>query len=239
VLAVVGDRFQPVGAAAGHSLGEYSAYVAAGSLSAVDGARLVRRRGQLMQEAGTRRVGAMAAVVGLPGPEVERICRDVTADGRGTVVAANLNEPAQTVVSGDPEAVAAARARCTAAGARKVVPLKVSGAFHSPLMAPAVPGLRQALGQVEFRPPRFPVFCNATARPVDTAPAAVEMLAEQLTAPVRWVELVQGMGERFGEDAAFLEVGPGTVLGGLVKKILPGARCLSLGTAAEVERFLA
>ena len=239
VLAVVRERLGPVAGAAGHSLGEYSAYLAAGALDAVSAARLVRRRGGLMQQAGTARPGAMAAVLGLATAEAVRACREASSSGE-VVVAANLNAPDQTVVSGDPAAVARAGERCKAAGAKRVLPLKVSGAFHSPLMAPAALGLAAELAAAPFREPDFPVVANVTAGPVRTSGEARRLLAGQLTAPVRWVECVQTLATLAPEGGSrFVELGPGTVLGGLLKRILPGSPYLSLGTAAEVERFLA
>ena len=237
VLAVAGDRIGTVAGAAGHSLGEYCAYMAAGSFTPVTAAQLVRTRGQLMRDAGQKRPGAMAAVLGLGSPEVERICRESTTGGE-TVVAANLNTADQTVISGDPPAVTRAGEGCKAAGAKRVQPLKVSGAFHSPLMAPAADGLRRVLEKAEFRDPRFPVVANATAEPVRSAGEGKRLLGEQITAPVRWMECVQRLAT-LGPDLRFIEVGPGSVLGGLLKRILPSPQYLSLGTATEVERFLA
>ncbi|HEX5385424.1 MAG TPA: ACP S-malonyltransferase [Gemmatimonadales bacterium] len=237
VLAVLGDRLGDVRAAAGHSLGEYSAHVAAGTLTLPDAARLVRRRGELMYAAGVERPGAMAAVLGLATAEVEAACREASSGGR-VAVAANLNTPEQTVISGDPEAVTRAGERCRARGAKRVTPLKVSGAFHSPLMQPALDGLGAALAEVLFRDPCAPVIANATAEPVHTGAAASARLQEQLTAPVRWVECMQA-AHRLAPGASFVEVGPGNVLAGLLKRIVPEARAVSLGTAAEVERFLA
>ncbi len=238
VLAVVADRLGSVVAAAGHSLGEYSAYVAAGSLSATEAARLVRRRGELMHQAGTERPGTMAAVLGLASSAVEEVCSAESRDG-SVVVAANLNAPDQTVISGNPEAVERAGEGCKRAGARRVLPLKVSGAFHSPLMAAAVPGLRVALADQKMDDPRFPVVANATAEPVRDAARATALLAEQLTAPVRWVQCVERMAELAGPGARFVELGPGTVLAGLVKRILGERSVTSLGTVADVEAFLA
>ncbi len=235
VLAAVGPRLQPA-AALGHSLGEYSAWVAAGALSAVDAARLVRRRGELMAEAGGRRAGAMAAVLMLPAEEVAAACRMASVDGE-VAVPANLNSPEQTVISGDPGAVARAGELCRARGARRVVPLNVSGAFHSPLMAPAREGLERALADVPLAVPRMPVVANATAAPVTDPQEAARLLGEQLVAPVRWVESVR----RAAADhpgLPFVEAGPGAVLTGLLKKIVPEARAMTLGTADEVERFL-
>ncbi|MGH7561091.1 MAG: ACP S-malonyltransferase [Gemmatimonadales bacterium] len=236
-LAVAEAKLGRPAGAAGHSLGEYSAYVAAGSLSPENAARLVRRRGELMHLAGQARPGAMAAVIGLATGEVERCCREAS-QGNGIAVAANLNAPDQTVISGDPPAVEAAGAVCKAAGAKRVLPLKVSGAFHSPLMASAAEGLDAALRAVAFEDPAFPVVANATAEPVRTAARAAELLTEQLTAPVRWVECVRGL-QALAPDARFVELGPGTVLTGLLKRIAPEASAISLGTAAELERFLA
>jgi len=237
VWAVVADRLAPaLKAAAGHSLGEYSAYVAAGSLSAENGARLVRRRGELMYQAGTQRPGAMSAVLGLATSEVEAACRE-SSSAEAIAVPANLNAPDQTVISGDPVAVEKAGEACKTRGAKRVLPLKVSGAFHSPLMKPAVPGLQQALEQVPFAEPRVPIFANATAGPVTTGTDARRLLAEQLTAPVRWVECMQAAGAAV-PGARFIEIGPGNVLSGLLKRIVPGASSTALGTAAEVEKFL-
>ncbi|HEX9053467.1 MAG TPA: ACP S-malonyltransferase [Gemmatimonadales bacterium] len=236
VLALVGEVLGRPAAAAGHSLGEYSAHVAAGSLPAAAAARLVRRRGELMFQAGRERPGAMAAVLGLDTALVEAACAEASS-GSGVAVPANLNTPEQTVISGDPEAVARAGEGCRARGAKRVVPLKVSGAFHSPLMAPAVAGLRAALAEAGFGDPRCPVIANATAEPVTTAAEALRTLSEQLTAPVRWVECMR-RAAALAPGAVFVEVGPGNVLTGLLKRIVPEARAVTLGTAEEVERFL-
>ena len=236
-LALVAGRLGTMAAGAGHSLGEYSAHVAARTLTVVDAARLVRRRGELMLAAGQARPGAMAAVLGLATAEVEAACNQASVNG-GVAVAANLNAPDQTVISGDPGAVASAGDGCKARGAKRVVPLKVSGAFHSPLMAPAVDGLREALGSASFADPDFPVIANASGTAVRTGMDAKRLLADQLTAPVRWVACMRAAAE-VAPDATFLEVGPGTVLSGLLKRIVPGARAVTLGTADEVEKFLA
>jgi [acyl-carrier-protein] S-malonyltransferase len=236
VYAVVKDRLQDVAGAAGHSLGEYSAHVMAGALTPTDAARLVRRRGELMFEAGQARPGAMAAVLGLATEEVEAACGEVgTADG--VAVAANLNAPDQTVISGDPETVTQAGEGCKARGAKRVLPLKVSGAFHSPLMEPAVPGLAEALAAVQFDDPGVPVIANASAEPVNTGVEAVRQLEAQLTAPVRWVDSMR-VAAGLAEEVTFVEVGPGSVLSGLLKRILPSPVSITLGTANEVEAFL-
>ena len=237
VWAVVKDKAGEIGAAAGHSLGEYSAHVAAGTLSSTTAARLVRRRGELMFAAGEARPGTMAAVLGLATDEVDLACNE--ASGRdGVAVAANINAPDQTVISGDPAAVTRAGEACKAAGAKRVLPLKVSGAFHSPLMAPAVPGLAAALEAAPFSAPRFPVVANATALPIRDVARARHLLAEQVVSPVRWVECMQTCAADHPR-ARFLEVGPGSVLSGLLKRIVPGTAGITLGTADEVEKFLA
>jgi [acyl-carrier-protein] S-malonyltransferase len=237
VLAVVADRLGTMAAGAGHSLGEYSAHVAARTLTVADAARLVRRRGELMLAAGEARPGAMAAVLGLATAEVEAACNEASGDG-GVAVAANLNAPDQTVISGDPGAVASAGDGCKARGAKRVVPLKVSGAFHSPLMAPAVDGLLEALRSASFTDPEFPVIANASGTAVRTGMDAKRLLADQLTSPVRWVACMRAAAE-VAPDATFVEIGPGSVLSGLLKRIVPGARAVTLGTADEVEKFLA
>ena len=236
VLAVVRDQLPGSGAAAGHSLGEYSAHVAAGTLSAIDAARLVRRRGELMFVAGQERPGAMAAVLGLATAEVQSACDEVSGPD-GIAVPANLNAPDQTVISGDPAGVSRAGERCKARGAKRVVPLKVSGAFHSPLMAPAVDGLREALSEATFSDPAFPVIANASGEAVRTGVDAKRLLADQLTAPVRWVSCMQAAAQLV-PDATFIELGPGNVLTGLLKRIVPEARTITLGSAAEVEKYL-
>ena len=236
VLAVVGDRLGVTAAAAGHSLGEYSAHVAAGTLSAVEAARLVRRRGELMYEAGRERPGTMAAILGLATVEVEAAC-DEASGLDGLAVAANMNAPDQTVISGDPTGVERAGAACKARGAKRVIPLNVSGAFHSPLMAPAVDGLREALTAASFADPGFPVIANASGEAIRTGLDAKRLLADQLTAPVRWVTCMQSAAT-LAPEATFIELGPGSVLSGLLKRIVPGSKAITLGTAAEVERFL-
>jgi [acyl-carrier-protein] S-malonyltransferase len=203
--------------AAGHSLGEYSAHVAAGSLTFPDALQLVLRRGELMQQAGEARPGAMAAIVGLGTEEVERVCREVRESGGGEVVAANLNSPVQTVISGEVAAVEQGMARAKAAGARLAVRLEVSGAFHSPLMALAAEGLSQALAAVAIQDAKFPVVANATARPVSRAAEIRAALEAQLLSPVRWGESVRTLLDQ--GVSAFVEVGSGKVLRGLLKNI--------------------
>jgi [acyl-carrier-protein] S-malonyltransferase len=236
VLSVVGDRLGVMAAGAGHSLGEYRAHVAARTLTVVAAARLVRRRGELMLAAGQERPGAMAAVLGLATEQVEAAC-DEASGSDGIAVPANLNAPDQTVISGDPAGVSRAGERCKARGAKRVIPLKVSGAFHSPLMAPAVDGLLDALAEATFADPTFPVIANASGESVTTGVDAKRLLADQLTAPVRWVACMQAAAQ-LSPEATFVEVGPGNVLAGLLKRIVPEARAITLGTADEVEKFL-
>jgi len=233
--AVLRDVVEPR-LGAGHSLGEYSAYAAAGAIETADAARLVRRRGELMLEAGRERVGTMAAVMGLDAAEVERACREASGSEQ-VVVPANLNGLDQIVISGDPAAVERASQVLKDAGAKRVVPLKVSGAFHSPLMAPAEKGLRAELESVAFRDPSFPVVANASAEPVADAATARRLLGEQLTAPVRWVESMRRAAEA-EPGQPFVEVGPGNVLSGLLKRIVPGSESVALGTAVQVTQFL-
>jgi [acyl-carrier-protein] S-malonyltransferase len=238
VWAVAGPALAGrVAAAAGHSLGEYSAYAAAGALGLAVAARLVRERGELMRDVGIARPGAMAAVLGLEADRVAEVCREAS-DAGAVVVPANLNAPDQTVISGDPAAVARAGERLKAAGAKRVLPLKVSGAFHSPLMAPVAERFREALERVELARPAFPVVANASAEPVQDPATARRLLAAQLTSPVRWVESVRALGAVAGEGATFVEVGPGSVLTGLARRILPRAATVNLGTATEVAAFM-
>ena len=237
VFAIVRDTVDGVVAAAGHSLGEYSAYVTASALGSPQAAKLVRRRGELMQKAGEERPGTMAAVLGLATKDVEAACEEASQQA-SLAVAANINAPDQTVISGDPEAVKRAAEACKKRGAKRVIPLKVSGAFHSPLMAPAKNHLQLALERAEFHDPAFPVVANATAEAVKDAVRARRLLSDQLTAAVRWVECMQQAARLGGEGARFIEIGPGTVLAGLLKRIVPAANVVSLGTADEVTKFM-
>jgi [acyl-carrier-protein] S-malonyltransferase len=217
-------------AGAGHSLGEYSAYVAAGSLTLTDAVRLVRTRGELMYEAGLERPGTMAAILGLEGDRVEALCAAITP---GVVCAANLNSPGQVVISGDPEAVTLAMEKAKMEGAKRVVPLKVSGAFHSPLMESAYQGLQAALADVNIGSARIPVVANASASVV-TEPEEIRVsLARQLRNPVRWEDSMRLLLRDPGPP--FLEVGPGKVLKGVLRAIDRGAECGAVGDMAELE----
>jgi [acyl-carrier-protein] S-malonyltransferase len=225
-----------VRAAAGHSLGEFTAYHAAGSLSLEDALQLVRRRGELMYESGLRRPGAMAALLGDLKEPVESICAKATVEA-GLVSPANYNSPGQVVVSGEEAGVERAMALAKEAGAKRAMRLNVSGAFHSALMETALDGLSEAVERATFTNPKFPVYANVNAEPVTLAARARQLLLQQLTRPVRWTEEVQAMAERM-PDALYVEMGPGSVLTGLVKKIAPSLKGMTCGTAAEVNQLL-
>ena len=232
VLRVVQARLGPVAMAAGHSLGEFSAHVAAGTLSFPDALRAVRTRGELMFAAGQERPGTMAAVLGLGDEALEEACRKVD---QGVCVPANFNSEGQIVVSGDAAGVDQGTALFLEAGAKRVMRLNVSGAFHSPLMVPAAQGLEAMLAGLEFHDPSFPVFSNVTASAVTSGDAARRLLVEQLTSPVRWSASVAAMVAA-GADR-FLELGPGSVLCGLNKRNARGVPCTSLGEPTQLDEF--
>lgn len=234
VLRVLEERGLRPQAAAGHSLGEYSACVASGALEHADAIRLVRRRGELMYAAGLSRPGAMAAVLGLP----EAALAEALAEGgsAGTVVAANLNSPGQVVISGDPPAVEKAVEAARGRGAKRALRLPVSGAFHSPLMEPAAEGLRAALDAVRIRDAAIPVFANATAAPARSAEEIRRALEAQLVSPVRWEESMRAM--LASGAGRFVEAGPGKVLRGLLRSIERDAWIESAGDPASVAALL-
>ena len=209
----MGDDFNP-DMVAGHSLGEFSALVAAGALSFEDGLRLVSARAQAMQKACEKTPSTMAAVLALPDAKVEELCASVT---EGVVVPANYNCPGQIVISGSIEGVDAACAKMLEAGAKRALKLKVGGAFHSPLMEPARAELADAIAHTDFHAPKCPVYQNVNAEPQTDPETIKKNLIAQLTAPVRWTQTIQNMIAA-GADT-FVEVGPGAVLQGLVKKI--------------------
>ena len=211
----MGEEFDP-SMVAGHSLGEFSALVAAGALSFEDGLRLVSARAQAMQKACEINPSTMAAVLALPDEKVEEICAGVD----GTVVCANYNCPGQLVISGEVEAIDAACAKLLEAGAKRALKLKVGGGFHSPCMEPARAELAEAIERTDFHTPAVPVYQNVDAKP-HTDPAEIKAnLVAQLTAPVRWTQSVQNMVADGADE--FIEVGPGKVLQGLVAKIARG-----------------
>ncbi|MDE6073960.1 MAG: ACP S-malonyltransferase [Muribaculaceae bacterium] len=208
----LGDDFNP-DMTAGHSLGEFSALVASGAMNFADGLRLVSARAMAMQKACEIKPSTMAAVLGLDDEVVENVCKDID----GVVVCANYNSPGQIVISGEIEAIKAASEKLSAAGARRVLPLKVGGAFHSPLMEPARAELAEAIAKTEIKEPICPVYQNVDALP-HTDPAEIKAnLIAQLTAPVRWTQTVRNMVKDGATE--FVELGPGKVLQGLVKKI--------------------
>jgi [acyl-carrier-protein] S-malonyltransferase len=233
---------------AGHSVGEYSAIVAAGGIELADGLRLVRERGRLMHREGTSCPGGMAAVLGMPAEPIAAFCaratREVADDpavvalrarhsGAGQVVIANDNAPGQIVISGERTALERAMELAREAGAKRVVPLTVSGAFHSPVMAPAAPDLQSALDAATVRDLAAPLVANSTAQPISAANDIRAELAAQIAAPVRWTASIEWLVSG-GGVTAFVEIGQGQVLAGLIKRIAKGVTILSAGTPDEI-----
>ncbi len=227
IARVLAERGLAPDAVAGHSLGEYSAHVAAGTLTLADAVRLVRRRGQLMQEAVPVGTGAMAAVLGLAPEAVAEVAAAAAAASGGVCSVANYNSPEQTVIAGHAGAVERAMALAKERGAKRALPLPVSAPFHCALMAPARAGLAPDLAVAPFAAPRFPVVVNVDARAVASGEAARDALVRQIDGPVRWVESVRELATAHGATR-FVEVGPGAVLTGLVKRIVPEAEALSV-----------
>lgn len=235
--AMLADVLTPhVRAAAGHSLGEFSAYHVSGALELPDAARIVRRRGQLMYETGTSRPGAMSAIVGTLSTPIEEICAQATAES-GLVVPANYNSPEQVVISGETAGVERAMELAKAAGAKRCLPLPVSGAFHSPLMAPAAGGLDAALEAAALRDPRVPVFANVDGSAITRAASARPLLVQQLTAPVHWTLVMRNLVTAF-PSALYIELGTGSVLSGLARRIAPDVRTMTAGTLTDIEKLL-
>lgn len=222
-LGVKADMF------AGHSIGEYAALVSAGILSPADGVRLVKRRGELMASAGKDRPGTMAAVLGLDRPVLEELCASVTD---GVVVIANDNCPGQLVISGDVSAVAEAGEKAKEAGAKRVLPLNVSGAFHSPLMEASAREMGKALAAVTFQAGGT-VYSNVLAAPNEDPAQWASLLERQLENPVRWTESAQAMSA--AGATTFIECGAGEVLCGLVRRSAPGSKTLKANDAASIE----
>jgi [acyl-carrier-protein] S-malonyltransferase len=222
---------------AGHSLGEYSALVAAGAITAADAARAVRARGTFMQEAVPQGQGAMSAVLGLPPAKVKEICEAVAAETGGVVSPANYNEPAQTVIAGSAAAVEAAGVRLKAAGAKRVLPLPVSAPFHCALMAPVKGRLEPVLRAAPWKAPAMPVVTNVEAKPNRDVARIVPLLVEQVTAPVRWIECVEELARQ--GVTRVIEVGPGKVLAGLVKRIAPDIEAFNVEDRASLEKTVA
>ena len=211
----LGDSFNPA-MVAGHSLGEFSALVASGALDFEDGLRLVASRANAMQKACEINSGTMAAIIGLPDGKVEEICASASSEG-DIVVAANYNCPGQLVISGNVNAVNAACEKLKEAGAKRALPLKVSGAFHSPLMQPAKDELQAAIEKTTFKTPKCPVYQNVDAKPHTDAEEIKLNLIAQLTSPVRWTASVQTMIHDGADD--FTECGPGKALQGMIGRI--------------------
>ncbi len=221
---------------AGHSLGEYTAATAAGAVSTEDGMRLVSLRGRLMAEIQSEQPGAMAAVIGLPAEQLEELCGRASSAAGGQVALANLNSPTQIVVSGDAAAVESAMELAQDAGAAKVVRLQVGAAFHSELMRPVQQRMAEAMGDVAWSDPEVPLVSNASGAAVRTADEAREALVAQIASPVRWVDCVRTLTD--AGCSTFLELGPGRVLGGLVRQILgPDAKTFAADSAEKIDEF--
>jgi [acyl-carrier-protein] S-malonyltransferase len=216
-------------AVAGHSVGEFAALVAAGVLTIEDGARLVRARGEAMAEEGKKQPGSMAAVLGLGVEELQRIC----AETEGTVVIANDNSPGQVVISGDPEAVANVGTRAVEAGAKRVIPLNVSGAFHSPLMQSAATLMKAAFESCSYAPAHTDIYSNVSANVEREGFGWPDLLERQLLSPVRWTEIVQRMAVN-GIDKV-VECGVGEVLSGLIRRTEKGMECFRVNDPASLE----
>jgi len=223
-----------VDVAAGHSLGEYSALVAAGSIQLDDAVKLVRARGVAMQDAGVQNPGTMAAVIGLPPQTVTDLCTEASTEG--IVQCANFNSPGQLVISGSVSGVQKGMELCKTAGAKVVKELVVSAAFHSPLMESAKSKLLTALDNSKINNAKIPVYANVSAKPVESSEEIKELLFEQVTAPVRWEETINNMIND-GIDE-FYEIGPGNVLQGLLKRINPDVKRYGIDKFTDVEKYL-
>ena len=219
---------------AGHSLGEYTAAVAAGCLSAAEGIALVSERGQRMADIQSERPGAMGAVIGLPAEQVGELCE--TARAAGSVVPANLNTPTQTVVSGEETAVEKLLELAKEAGAEKAILLRARAAFHSELMEPVRDALAERMAGLQWQDPKPPLVCNASAQVVDSAAGVREALTVQITSPVLWADCVRTLLD--AGVTSFLELGSGRVLGGLVRQIEPEADVLSADSPKKLSKFL-
>lgn len=220
---------------AGHSMGEYSALAAAGCIDFADGLRLVRERGRLMKEAGRRQPGRMVAVLGLSEEVVAQVCAEAAAANKGVAQIANDNCPGQIVISGDEGSIATAMSGLERAGARKVVPLAVSIAAHSPLMEPAASQLKARIEAIDVREPLAPVIGNTSGRPLDTAEAICHELNAQLTGSVKWTDSMRHAVDTGIET--FVEIGPGSVLTGLMKRIQRRGKRLNVSDAGDVRSF--
>jgi [acyl-carrier-protein] S-malonyltransferase len=235
VAAVLKKRGVVPAICAGHSLGEYSALVIAGALGVADAARAVRARGTFMQEAVPAGQGAMAAVLGLPPEKVKEICAQVAGELKQVCAPANFNEPGQTVIAGAAGAVERAGEKLKEAGAKRVLPLPVSAPFHCALMAPVQPRLAAVLDKIAWKPLAVPVVSNVEARANKDVARVPTLLVDQVTAPVRWIECVEAL--RAEGATRFLEVGPGRVLSGLVKRIDKAMDVANVEDMASLEKL--
>jgi [acyl-carrier-protein] S-malonyltransferase len=233
---------------AGHSVGEYAALVSSGALSLEDAVRLVRERGRLMHHEGTICPGGMAAIIGMDEEALQEVCREATAQstaqlpdnahpGQGHVTVANFNAPGQIVISGEQSALKVAMDMAKERGARRVIPLAVSGAFHSPVMQPAAGGLAQALATTSIRDAAIPVISNISAMPLDKAESIREELAQQIASSVQWTRTIEYLAN--AGITTFIEIGPGQALTGMVKRIVKGATTLNISNKDELEKTVA
>jgi [acyl-carrier-protein] S-malonyltransferase len=230
---------------AGHSVGEYAALVASGALDLKDAVRLVRERGRLMHYEGTICPGGMAAVIGMDAETLQEVCQDATAQssanltrvshpGQGQVTIANFNAPGQIVISGDQGALSVAMELAQARGAKRVIPLAVSGAFHSPVMQPAEVGLTQAIKSTPVYDVTIPIIGNIHATPLYEAQTIREELAQQIAAPVQWIRTIEYLVH--AGVTTFLEIGPGQALAGMVKRIAKGVITLNVSSAVDIDK---
>ncbi len=232
---------------AGHSVGEYAALVAAGALDLESAARLVRMRGELMHQEGSVCPGGMAAIIGMDGETLEAICQEVTEQtvgslspdarvhqGEGQVAVANFNAPGQIVISGERRALGLAMDKAKARGAKRVIPLAVSGAFHSPVMQPAASSLAEAIDATNIHDAAIPIIGNIDAIPLTEAQAIRAELAQQIASPVQWIRTIEYLAHV--GVTIFLEIGPGQALTGMVKRIAKGATTINIGGMAEIEK---
>jgi len=233
VLAALIRTLQPE-AAAGHSLGEYSALVSANAIQFYEAIKLVRERGKAMQQSGIDNPGTMAAILSLNPDVVEKVCREASAEG--IVQCANFNSPGQIVISGSVPGVKKGMEICKAKGAKLVKELVVSGAFHSPLMQPAKDKLKTALDRTNFYDAKFPIYANVTGKPVTAKDEIKNLLFEQVTSPVRWEETITNMIKDGADE--FYEIGPGKILQGLVKRINLDVKCFGIDKFNDVEKYL-
>lgn len=236
LYAALGDLAPQSDCVAGHSLGEYTALVVAGSLAASDAMRLTRQRGEWMKKAGDVAPGGMAAILNMEDAPIEAACRQAREETGGVVQIANYNSPGQIVISGDVSTLNRAVELVKERGARRVIPLAVSVATHSPLMAYAADGLKKAIGAVTLAAPAAPVIGNVSGEALSSAAQIEQELMAQLTSPVRWTKSVNEMLARGVEH--FVEIGPGTVLTGLVRRVNKDAKVTNISDAATLQAFL-